>query len=138
MNKFKFYITAFAMVFLLSNCKTTDTAPAKTPIDLLTGGTQKIWLSTGSKLDSKSDFADCSKDDETTFVKSTLKATYNTGTKKCDASDVSSTAVFELSSDGKILTLDGFGFTVVSLTDKNLDLKITIFGSTIEQSYQAK
>ena len=128
---------AFFLIVALFSCSKSDVA-ATSPIDLLTNGSSKSWLIINAKTNGTKDFASCEDDDVITFTKSTLKALNEVGAKKCSTSDVNTTSTFQLSEDGKILTLDGFGFTVVKLTATELELKITVFGSTSESFFKAK
>lgn|GEM_PF-4770755 len=80
----------------------------------------------------------CDTDNVFTFTKATSKILYETGAKKCTAGEKDDISDFKLSEDGKIMTLDGFDFTVVKLTATELEFKVTLFGETLEHTMKAK
>ena len=127
----------FIVTIAIFSCGKNEPAPTA-PIDILTGGTSKSWLLINVKSNGVNDIEPCETDNVFTFTKATSKALIDVGAKKCSTSDVNETNDFKLSEDGKILTLSGFGFTVVKLTDAELELKITVFGSTSESFLKAK
>jgi hypothetical protein len=122
---------ALCGLLTLNACSKDDD---ESPTDLLTGGT---WSLSEQRTDTDLDgtlensLEDCSKDDKTTFEDGGSYK-FDEGATKCDPSDPqSSTGTWALSTDGKILTIteDGFplAFTVVSLTNKRMELKIEGF-----------
>ena len=126
-----------AMVGVLS-CSKIEVLLAPDPIDILTGGSAKSWLLVNSKTNGKSDIDACDMDNVVTYTKATSKALTEIGAKKCDPDDSNATSTFKLSDDGKTLTLDTFPFTVVKLTDTELELKTNLFGDTGEFFFKAK
>ncbi len=126
-----------AMVGVFS-CSKVEVLLTPDPIDVLTGGNAKGWVFVNSKTNGKSDMEACDNDNVVTYTKATSKALTEVGAKKCDPDDTNATSTFKLSNDGKTLTLDTFTFTVVKLTDTELELKTDLFGDTGEFFFRAK
>lgn len=128
------YFIATAAFF---SCSKDEPTPA-TPIDILTGGSSKSWLTVSVKENGVNALESCDTDNITTFTKATSKVLTEVGAKKCDASDTNSTSDFKLSADGKTITLDGLSFTVTKLTANELEFKGVLFGDTAEFALKAK
>ena len=133
----KIFVYLFVFCAVLS-CGTKTVEPEAAPIDILTGGSSKAWIATNYKSNGVVDFESCENDDVITFNKSTMKATTDVGAKKCFTGETGSSSTFTMSADGKTLSLDGFGFTVVKLTNTELELRIELFGSKEELFFKAK
>ena len=99
------------------------------------------WIQVGATEDSKNtwdtDWDDCEKDDITTF---SSDGTYkiDEGATKCDPDDpqINETGSWSLSSDKKILTSNGIGFNVVTLTSTDLKISVDLFGSISTASFK--
>ncbi len=126
MKKFSLLFGMFC--FLLISCSKDDNSGStKSPSELLQDGT---WRFSDILVDgiSVKSFFDCLTDDTIKFGAS--MATQYSGSKKCFGEPDSSNVSYSISSDGKVLTLDGDMYTIITLTSSSFSYSETDSGST--------
>jgi len=99
----------------------------KTKSDLLTN---HAWKQTSDLLNGFETLSDCDKDDVFTFQTNGM-VERNYGADQCAPPEVTESFAWSLSSDEKILTIDGVPFTIVTFTESSLVLSVTD-GSTVD------